>query len=208
MSSAGKSQTIRLSAVLALNLAMIAGLITVGVLSRSVGVLAAGGDYIADSAAIGLGLFAISLRDAKHPHPRATYIVALVNALFLLLITSFVIFESLRRLSTHTPAVEGLPVMLISIIATLVMLAGAHILGKSAGSEDLHMRSVLLDTLSDAASSGAVAITGGIIYFTRSYYWLDPAAALVISIVIGYGAVKLIKDVVKSLRLGPNPDPK
>ncbi len=164
-----KSQTSRLTAVLILNLVMITGLIVVGLASHSLSVLAAGGDYVADSAAIALGLLAIRLRD-KQGNTKATSIVALINATLLLVITAFVSFESLRRLTSHTPVISGLPVMIISIVATVVMLGGALILGHDSASEDLHMRSVMLDTLSDAAASGAVAITGGIIYFAHGLY--------------------------------------
>ena len=58
-----RSQRRRLAILLALNLAMIVGLIVVGFAAHSLGVLAAGGDYVADSTAIGLGIFAVAIRD-------------------------------------------------------------------------------------------------------------------------------------------------
>lgn len=64
------------------------------------------------------------------------------------------------------------------------------------------MRSVLLDTISDGLSAAAVAVVGGIIYFTHGMYWLDSAAALLIAIIIGYGALRLLYDVAKALRRG------
>lgn len=68
------------------------------------------------------------------------------------------------------------------------MVAGALILGADAGSEDLHMRSVLLDTVADALTSAAVAATGAAIYLTHGSYWLDPAVAIIIRLIIGCGA--------------------
>lgn len=195
-----KTQSARLSAVLLLNLAMIAGLILVGLSSHSLGVLAAGGDYVADSAGLGLGLLAIHLRDTDKKFSKATTLVALINAVFLFVVTAFVLYGAVHRLVTHTPVIDALPVMAVSVIATVVMLIGAKILGDDAGKEDLHMRSVLLDTLSDAASSGAIVITGGIILITKRFYWLDSVAALAIGLVIGYGSLKLLRDVVLSLR--------
>jgi cobalt-zinc-cadmium efflux system protein len=195
------SQRRRLTYVLALNLAMITGLVVVGITAHSLGVLAAGGDYVADSLAIVLGLMAVYLRD-QHGHTQAPTYVALVNGLLLLGVTVFVLTQAIQRLATHNPEVHGLPVLIVAAIATGVMLLGALILGRGAGQEDLHMRSVLLDTVSDALSSAAVAVVGGIIFLAHGLYWLDSVAALVISVVIAFGALKLLRDVARALRQG------
>lgn len=196
------SQQRRLSLVLGLNLAMIAGLVVVGLTAHSLGVLAAGGDYVADSAAIVLGIVAVGIRNRVGAHSQAPTLVALINGSALLVVTALVIIEAVSRLIGGVPHVSGLPVLIVSTIATLVMGCGALILGRGAGSEDLHMRSVLLDTLSDAVASAAVAVSGGVIYLTHGFFWLDPAIAVLIGLVIGYGAVKLLRDVVHALRPG------
>ena len=64
------------------------------------------------------------------------------------------------------------------------------------------MRSVLLDTIADATAAGGVAVAGGIIHFTGRLYWLDSAVAVLIGVVIGFGALKFLRDVVRSLRGG------
>lgn len=183
-----------------LNVVMIAGLVIVGFRAHSLGVLAAGGDYVADSAAILLGIVAVSIRDKVGARSRATTVVAAVNATALLIVTVFVIVEAGRRLRAGAPEVQGLPVLVVSVIGALVMVVGAVVLGRDAGSEDLHMRSVLLDTVSDALTSAAVAVTGGIIFVRHGLYWLDPAVAIVIGLIIGFGAVRLLRDVVHALR--------
>ena len=53
------SRQTRLAVVLVLNLLLIAGLVVVGLRAHSLGVLAAGADYLADAAAIGVSLFAM-----------------------------------------------------------------------------------------------------------------------------------------------------
>lgn len=194
------SQQKRLALLLGLNLLMIVGLVAVGFTAHSLGVLAAGGDYIADSAAILLGIMAVSVRDRVGEQSQATTYAALVNASALVVVTVVVIVEAVRRLSGGTPAVHGLPVLIVSAVATLVMVGGALILGRDAGSEDLHMRSVLLDTVSDALTSAAVAVTGGVIYLAHGLYWLDPAVAIVIGLVVGFGALRLLRDVARALR--------
>jgi len=183
---------------------MIAGLVIIGLSSHSLGVLAAGGDFIADSFAILLGLLAVYVSQHPRGHPKATSIVALINSVLLLGITLFVVFEAIQRLTGHTPIIEALPVVLISAISALVMIVGVFILGSDDSKEDLHMRSVVLDTVADAASATAVAITGGIILATKGFYWLDSAVALIIGSLIGYQSLKLMSDVIKELREKPS----
>lgn len=193
------TQARRLTVVLALNLSMIVGLVVVGLSSNSLGVLAAGGDYIADSTAIGLGLFAIYLRDRSPGKSRATTIVAAINASFLLAVTIIVGIEAVRRLVGHSPEIHGLPVLIVSSIAALVMVIGAVILDGDDSDDDLHLRSVILDTVADAVSAGAVAIVGLLILIVRGLYWLDSAAALVIGAVIACHALRLLHDIRKEL---------
>lgn len=200
------TQQKRLGLILVVNVLMIAGLVIVGLATRSLGVLAAGGDYAADSVAIVLGIMAINI--AKHPrgHPRATTYVALINAVVLLVVTGIVIVGGVRRLMTRTPEIHGLGVLIVSLIAMASMILAAFILGRDAGREDLHMRSVLLDTIADAAAAGGVAVAGGIIYFTGRLYWLDSAVAVLIGVVIGFGALKLLRDVIEALRRDADPE--
>jgi cobalt-zinc-cadmium efflux system protein len=87
------------------------------------------------------------------------------------------------------------------------MVVGALILGGDDDDDDdeggdLNMRAVLLDTAADAGAAGAVAVTGAIILATGSLYWLDPAVALLVSVVIAYHAFKLLRQVVVALRTG------
>lgn len=88
----------------------------------------------------------MAIQISKHPHghPKATTYVALVNAIVLLIVTAVVIFEGINRLTNHPPHIEGLPVLIVSVIAAIFMVIGAVILGKDASKEDLHIRSVLL----------------------------------------------------------------
>ena len=196
------TQQKRLGLVLALNVVMIAGLLIVGLVSHSLGVLAAGGDYAADSVAILLGM--ISIQIAKHPHgnPKATTYAALINTSVLLVVTVFVIVGGVRRLVTRTPEIHGLGVLIVSVVAMASMIVAGFILGREAASEDLHMRSVLLDTVADATTAAGVAATGGIIYVTGRLYWLDSAVAVVIGLVIGFGTLKLLGDVLAASRTG------
>ena len=200
------SRVHRLATVLALNLALVAGLVAVGLTAHSLGVLAAGADYLGDAAAIAVSLFAIWLAarppTARRPHgyPKATAIAACVNAGWLLILSVLVTVGAVDRLATRTPHVHGLPVLVVSAVAAIVMVVGVVILGGDIDTGDNdgdrhNMRAVLLDTAGDAAAAAGVAATGGVILATGGFYWLDPAVALVIAVVVGIHALVLLNDV-------------
>lgn len=148
----------RLTVVLLLNLGLIAALVVVGLAARSLAVLAAGVDYLADAAAVAVSLLAIGL--ASRPpsparpqgYPHATNIAALVNAGWLLLLNVVIAVAAIQRLVTGTRRVEGLPVLIVSLIAAAVMLAAALVLGGNDDEADLNIKAVLLDTIADAAA--------------------------------------------------------
>lgn len=205
------SRTRRLIVVLVLNLGLVVGLVAVGVTAHSIAVLAEGGDYLLDAAGVGVALLAIRLaarpttRARPEGYPNATTIAALVNAGWLLLLELLVAAVALDRLVTRRVPVDGLAVLVVSGVAALVMLAGALVLrgdeNDGDGEErDLSVAAVLLDTVADAAAAAGVAAVGAIIFATGGWYWLDPAVALVIAVVIAYHALALLRKVFRRLR--------
>jgi cobalt-zinc-cadmium efflux system protein len=202
------SRAQRLIVVLILNLALVAALVVVGIGAHSLGVLAEGGDYLLDAGGVGVALIALVLSrrpaTARRPsgYPNATNIAALVNAGWLLLLEIVVAAAAVIRLATGTPEVHGLPVLVVSAVAAVAMAAGALILGEDTPDEgeaegDLSVKAVLLDTVGDAAAAAGVAGMGAIILVTGGWYWLDPAVALVIAVVVGYHALALVRKVLR-----------
>jgi cobalt-zinc-cadmium efflux system protein len=206
------SQTKRLGIVLSLNLLLITALVTVGLGAHSLAVLAAGADYLADAAAIGVSLLAIRLASKPpsprrpHGYPQATNIAALVNAGWLLALNVAIIVSAIHRLISGTSRVEAVPMLIVSGVAAAAMAVGALILrGRDEdddghGGDDLNIRAVLLDTAGDAAAAGSVAISGAIIAVARGGYWLDPAVALAIAVIITFYDVRLIQRVAVSIK--------
>ncbi|HET9972698.1 MAG TPA: cation diffusion facilitator family transporter [Streptosporangiaceae bacterium] len=199
------SRSQRLAVVFALNFGLVIALVTIGVSAHSLAVLAEGGDYLLDAAGAALALLAIRLaaRTPGRPgRPAVTDLAALVNCGWLLLLEVFVAAAAADRLITRTPAVHGLPVLVVSGVAALAMTAGVLVLraddagADDDGRRDLSVAAVMLDTVADAAAAAGVAATGGIILATGGWYWLDPAVALVIAVIVGYHALALLRKVV------------
>jgi cation diffusion facilitator family transporter len=207
------SRTQRLFIVLALNLGLVTALVAVGVTAHSLAVLAAGGDYLLDAAGVGVALLAIRLSArpangaSQEGTAKAPNVAALINSGWLLVLEVVVAAAAVNRLITGTLQVDGLPVLIVSGVAALVMVGGALILRgdgddnqDETDEHDLSMAAVLLDTIADAAAAAGVAAIGAIILATGGWYWLDPAVALTIALVIGYHAVALIRKVLMRLR--------
>jgi cobalt-zinc-cadmium efflux system protein len=205
------SRTQRLIVVLVLNLGLVAGLVAVGVTAHSIAVLAEGGDYLLDAAGVAVALVAIWLaarpatQTRRGGHPNATSVAALINAGWLLILELVVAGAAVDRLITRRVPVDGLPVLVMSGVAAVAMLAGALVLrgddeDEEDGERDLSMAAVLLDTVADAAAAAGVAAVGAIILVTGGWYWLDPAVALTIAVVVAYHALALIRKVLTRLR--------
>jgi Co/Zn/Cd efflux system component len=107
----------------------VTALLVVGLTAHSLAVFAAGADYLADAAAIGVSLLAIWLAARPRGYPNATNIAALVNAGWLLILNIAITLAAIWHLAAGAHRVEGLPVLAVSAIAAAVMLAGALVLG-------------------------------------------------------------------------------
>jgi cobalt-zinc-cadmium efflux system protein len=185
------------------NLALVAGLLVTGLVARSLSVFAEGADYLVDAVAIGLSLLAMRLGapSATRPtgRPRLTNYAAAANGAWLLVLSLLLAAGAAYRLVTGTRQVHGLPVLVVSAVAAAVMLAGGLLLGAEAEKDDLGLRAILLDTFGDAAVATGVATTGAVIFATGGLYWLDPAVALVVSLVVAYQAFELLGQVSRAL---------
>ena len=214
------SRVQRLLIVLALNFSLVAALVAVGLAAHSLGVFAAGADCLADAGAVGVSLLAIRLAalppspSRPHGYRHATNVAALINAGWLLALYIAIGVAAIWHLAAGTRPVEGLPVLIVSAVASVVLLAGALVLGgdldddgSEDGEGDLNVKAVLLDTAADSAAAAGVAISGAIIFGTGGLYWLDSATALAIAIVVGYHAAKLLRKITAALRAGlPAPE--
>jgi cobalt-zinc-cadmium efflux system protein len=73
------------------------------------------------------------------------------------------------------------------------------------GDRDVSVAAVLLDTVADAAAAAGTAVAGGIILATGGWYWLDPAVALIIALVVAGHAIALIRKVLARSRRRSGP---
>jgi len=192
----GTSRDVRLLVAIGLNVGIVVLQLVAGAVAGSVGLMADAAHNLTDVLALGVSLVAV--RMARRPSTaarsfgwhRGTVLAALFNAAAILAVCVLVVVESIQRLFAPE-LVEGGIVVVVALIGAVAN--GISALVVHDGSDDLNMRSALLHLLSDAGTSVGVAITGAIILVTGGYERLDPIAALVISVLIGWQGWRLAR---------------
>lgn len=186
----------RLLLVLGLNLVIVAGEATAGVLAHSIGLLADAGHNLVDVGGIALALLAVrwSRRtpDAARSfgYHRTSVLAAQANAAAILITTAVITYESVRRL-IHPAAVEGGVVVVVAGIALLVNAVSALLLWERE--HDMNMRAALLHMVADAGASAGVIVGGLIILTTDGAERVDPGVSLLISALIAWQAWRLLR---------------
>lgn len=111
-----------------------------------------------------------------------------VSGLLLLGSIAWIVYESIVRLSDPVP-VEGGGVITIGLIA--VAVNGLSVLALSGGAESLSLRAARLHLLTDLAGS-FVVVAAGVVLAGTDWFWIDPAASLVLSAVVLHATIRLL----------------
>ncbi len=191
----------------ALNIALVAAQVVYGLLTNSLALLADAGHNFGDVMGLVMAWGAFAVADWR-PSARFTYrlraasiLSAFANGLILLVATGAIAWEAVQRFISPEPVATG-TVIAVAAIAIVINGASAWLLSRGSQS-DLNMRGAFLHMLADAGVSVAVVAAAAGIMFT-GWQWLDPAASLLISVVILVGTWRLLRE---ALRLSLNAAP-
>lgn len=176
-----------------------------GWMTNSLALLADAGHMLTDVAALSLTLAAIWFA-SRPATSRKTYgyyryeiLAAFVNGVALVLISLWVIYEAFDRWNSP-PEVKGLGLTLIAVGGLLINLFAAYLLhGDHA--RDLNMRGAWLHVMGDAFGS-VTAIIAGILILLYNWVWADAVGSFLISLIIIFGAWRLIRESVNVLLEG------
>jgi cobalt-zinc-cadmium efflux system protein len=191
--TAGRPLKITLGLVLVIMLAEVIG----GVFSGSLALLSDGGHMLTDALALGLSLFAMAL--ARRPatptrtfgYHRAEIMAALANGSILVLVSVYIFYEAYHRFSS-LPTVKTPLMLTIAVIGLVANIAGLLLLRRGSR-KSINVRAAFWHIIGDTMSSVGVVIGGVIIYFT-GWYVVDPILAVVIGVVILWGAVRIVRE--------------
>ncbi len=148
-----------------------------GLWTGSLALLADAGHMLTDVGGLGLALFAAWLA-AKPPTPEKTYgyyrveiLSALVNAVVLLGIAAFILYEAYRRFLSPR-SVSGGPMLAVAVAGLGANLAAMWLLHEESG-KSLNIKGAYFDALADALGSLGV-IAAALIILTTGWWRADP----------------------------------
>lgn len=179
-----------------------------GFWQNSLALLSDAGHNLSDVASLALALLAFRLARVKpnrsftYGYRKTTILVALLNALILLLAIGAIGFEAVQRL-LHPQPLEGGVMAIVAGIGILVNGFTAFLFVKDRH-KDLNIKGAYLHMAADALVSLGVVLAGLLIMWT-GWYWLDPLISFVIMAVILISTWGLLKE---SLRLSLDAVPK
>ena len=180
-----------------------------GLLTGSLALLADAAHMLTDAG--GLALALIAIRFAERPAtPQKTYgyvrmevLSALTNAVVLLLLTIYILYEAYQRF-THPPEILSTPMLAVAVAGLVVNLISMKLL--SAGSsESLNVKGAYFEVMSDMLGSLGVIIAALIIMFT-GWTLADPIIGAAIGLFIVPRTWLLLKQAIHILMEGTPPE--
>ena len=181
---------------------------TIGLKIHSLSLLSDAGHNFADVASLILSLIAFKLLSVKsnqkytYGYKKTTILVALTNAVILLISIIIISYEAILRL-LHPQPLPGITISIVAFVGVIINSFSAFLFYKNQ-KDDLNIKSAFLHLLADALVSFAIVI-GGILIYNTNLYWIDAVLSLIIAIVILVGTWNLLTDSIRlSLDAVPN----
>ena len=136
--------------------------------------------------------------DQTFGYKRAELIAAFINAITLVIVALFLIYEAATRLF-HPEPIESNLVIWLAILG-IVVNGSSVLLLKKDSEHNLNMKSAYLHLLTDMLASVAVLV-GGILMKLYGWFWVDSVMTLLIAFYLIYVSYDLIKSATKMLML-------
>jgi cobalt-zinc-cadmium efflux system protein len=197
-----------MTAAMALTLAFVLGEAVAGWLGHSLALLSDAGHNLSDAAALGLSWYALVIARKPSHHGmtfgyhRVGVAAALVNAVSLVAISLWIVWEAVTRLRTPEPADSRLMigVALVAIVVNVAISVRLH----EGSKHDLNIRSAYLHMMGDAASACGVVVAGAIVAVTGSVV-ADPTMSLLIAGFILWSSFGIMRESATILLEGTPP---
>ena len=190
---------------LVLNAGFLAVEVVGGLAFNSLALLADAAHMASDVVGLVIALVAQALvtRPATIRHSfglkRAEVLGAQVNGLILVAVSLWIIVEAIGRIGAPAD-VKGGGVIVVASLGLVVNLVSAVVLFRARG-HSLNMKGAFLHMASDAAGSVA-AIVAGIAVVVWGAEWVDPAASILVAILVLWSCWGLLRDTTNVLLEG------
>jgi cobalt-zinc-cadmium efflux system protein len=196
----GKNLVLSILLNLLITLAQVIG----GIISGSLALISDALHNFSDVLSLAISLVAHKLSRRKASinntfgYKRAELIAAFINAITLIVVALFIIYEALHRLFQPEP-IESTLVIWLALLGIVVNGSSVLLLKKDA-EHNLNMKSAYLHLLTDMMASVAVLV-GGLLMKFYSWFWVDSVMTLFIALYLIYVSYDLIKSATKMLML-------
>lgn len=179
-----------------------------GILTGSLALISDAMHMLTDAAALAIALVAIHV--GRRPsdllrtygYARFEILAAAFNALLLLAVAFYILYEAWKRLSLPQEIQSG-GMLLIAVVGLVVNLTSMRLL-TSHKDESLNVKGAYLEVWSDMLGSVAVITGAAIIWFT-GWQWVDSLLAVGIGFMVFPRTWVLLKDCVNILLEGVPP---
>ena len=194
-------------------LALTAGFMVVeavgGLLTGSLALVADAAHMLTDAG--GLALALVAIRFAERPAtPQKTFgyvrleiLSALLNAVVLLLLTIFILYEAVGRLIDPPPVMAG-PMLAVAVVGLAVNLGSMKLLA-AGSSESLNVKGAYFEVMSDMLGSLGVIVAALVVMFT-GWRLADPIIGAAIGLFIVPRTWSLLRQAVHILMEGTPPE--
>jgi cobalt-zinc-cadmium efflux system protein len=187
-------QTLRLAFFL--SLIIVAAEVGGGLLAHSLALLSDAGHALTDIFALGLAWFATA--QAERPanarktfgYHRVGILAALINAITLILVTVWILYEAVQRFQ-HPEPIQPLFMFLSAGVGIAVNLYIGFGLNKEK--ENLNTRAAALHVFGDVGASVGVIVAGLVILLT-GWVPMDPLLSVGIAVLIAIGAWRIVQE--------------
>jgi cobalt-zinc-cadmium efflux system protein len=173
-----------------------------GIRGHSLALLSDAGHNATDAMALLLAWFGLR-QEARPPNERKTYgyqrasvLTALLNAVTLVVISLWIIYEAVLRIA-HPAAVNA--IFMAVTAAGGILLNGAVVWGlRRTDREDLNLRSALIHMMGDLIGSAAI-VAGAVILRYTGWFWIDPILSIAIAALIVWSAWGIVREALNIL---------
>ena len=175
--SAAAGHKKRMAWALGLTLTYMAVEVAGGLITGSLALLADAAHMLTDAGGLALALLAIRFGERPatpqrtYGYLRAEILAALANAVVLLLLTVYILYEAYQRF-VDPPAVLGWPMLLVASVGLAVNLVSMRLLA-GGSSESLNVQGAYFEVLSDMLGSLGV-IVAALVIMATGWTYADP----------------------------------
>src|SRR5271170_4242222 len=177
--------------------------LTTALLINSIALLADAGHILTDLVALFMGLTAVILARRGSASPARTYgwhraevFTAVGNAVLLLGVSVFILYEAVERLG-NAPEVPGVP-MIVVAVAGLIANGIVVVLLRSSSTESLAVKGAYLEVVADTVGSIGVLIAG-VVTVTTHWPYADVVVAVFVALWVLPRALSLARAALRIL---------